>query len=97
MACARDGSLQLAFGIGTYINRGIMDAYAGVSRGVEQWTVRSSRELGAEPDRTAVGPITYEVLEPLKVIRFALAPNDIAPISFEWIFEAAVPPALENR
>ena len=40
MACARDGSLQLAFGIGKYINRGVMDAYAGVSRGVEQWTVR---------------------------------------------------------
>lgn len=97
MACARDGSLQLAFGIGKYINRGVMDAYAGVSRGVEQWTVRSSRELANDPDRTAVGPITYEVLDPLKVIRFALAPNDIVPVSFEWIFEAAVPPALENR
>ena len=97
MACARDGSLQLAFGIGKYINRGIMDTYAGISRGVEQWTVRASRELGARPDTTAVGPITYEVLEPLKVIRFALAPNDVVPISFEWIFEAAVPPSLEHR
>lgn len=97
MACARDGSLQLAFGIGKYINRGVMDAYAGVSRGVEQWTVRASRELAGEPDLTAVGPITYEVLEPLKVIRFSLAPNDVIPISFEWTFEAAVPPALENR
>lgn len=97
MACARDGSLQLAFGIGKYLNRGIMDAYAGVSRGVEQWTVRSSRELGTTPDTTVVGPITYEVLEPLKVIRFALAPNNIVPISFEWTFEAAVPPALEHR
>ncbi len=97
MACARDGSLQLGFGIGKYINRGVMDAYAGVSRGVEQWTVRASRELAREPDRTAVGPITYEVLEPLKVIRFSLAPNDVVPISFEWTFEAVVPPALENR
>ena len=97
MACARDGSLQLGFGIGKYVNRSVMDAYAGVSRGVEQWTVRASRELGGEPDLTAVGPITYEVLEPLKVIRFSLAPNDVVPISFEWIFEAAVPPALENR
>ena len=97
MACARDGSLQLAFGIGKYTNRNVMDAYAGVSRGVAQWTVRASRELGATPDRTSVGPITYEVLEPLRVIRFALAPNDTQPISIEWIFEAAVPPALEDR
>src|SRR3954470_11029675 len=97
MACARDGSLQLAFGIGKYPNRNVMDAYAGVSRGVEQWTVRSSRELGADPGATAVGPITYEVLEPMKTVRFALAENDVVPISFEWIFEAAVPPALEQR
>jgi hypothetical protein len=97
MACARDGSLQLGFGIGKYPNRNVMDAYAGVSRGVEQWTVRASRELGATPDVTAIGPITYEVLEPLRRIRFALAENDVVPITFEWIFEASVPPALEHR
>jgi hypothetical protein len=97
MACARDGSLQLAFGVGKYTNRGVMDAYAGVSRGVEQWTVRASRELGATADVTAVGPVTYEVLEPLRVVRFALAENDVLPVSFEWVFEGVVPPALEHR
>src|SRR5829696_7869426 len=44
-AMARDGSLQLGFGLGKYNNRNVMDAYAGVSRGVEQITVRSSRRL----------------------------------------------------
>ncbi len=97
MACGRDGALQLAFGMGKYPNRNVMDAYAGVSRGVEQWTVRASRELGATPDVTTVGPITYEVSEPLSVVRFALAENDVVPISFEWTFEAIVPPALEQR
>jgi len=97
MECARDGSLQLAFGMGKYPNRNVMDAYAGVSRGVEQWTVRSSRELGRTPGDTVVGPITYEVVEPMKVVRFALAESDVVPISFEWVFEAAVPPALEHR
>lgn len=29
MAAARDGSLQLGFGLGKYINRNVMDAYAG--------------------------------------------------------------------
>ena len=43
MATPRDGAFQLAFGMGKYPNRGVLDAYAGVSRGVEQWTVRSSR------------------------------------------------------
>ncbi len=97
MACARDGSLQLALGLGKYTNRGVMDAYAGVSRGVEQWTVRASRELSPEPGRTAVGPITYEVLEPYARVRFALAANDVVPIEFEWTFEAAAPAGLEDH
>jgi len=96
MAGARDGTLQLGFGIGKYPNRNVMDAYAGVSRGVAQWTVRASREVGGD-HTTAVGPIRYEVLEPLRVIRFSLAPNDAQPIAFEWTFEGAVPPALEQR
>ena len=58
-ACARDGSLQVAFGLGKYTNRGVMDAYAGVSRGVAQWTVRASRELAPDPGVPTVGPIRY--------------------------------------
>jgi hypothetical protein len=96
MACARDGSLQLGFGIGKYTNRNVMDAYAGLSRGVEQWTVRASRALASDPTTTAVGPIGYEVVEPLRVVRFTLAANDAQPISFDWTFEAAVPAFLEE-
>jgi hypothetical protein len=46
-------------------------------------------------ERLATGPITYDVVEPLQVVRFALAPNDVLPISFEWTFTGAVPCALE--
>lgn len=97
MAAPRDGSIQLAFGMGKYPNRGVLDAYAGVSRGVEQWTVRASRRLFPDVERLEAGPIRYEVLEPLQVVRFSLAPNDVVPISFEWTFTGAVPPALEQR
>jgi len=83
MAAAKDGSLQLSLGLGKYTNRGVMDAYAGISRGVEQWTVRASRELAPHPETTTVGPIRYEVLEPLREIRFGLDENDALPISFE--------------
>lgn len=40
-----DASLAVGRGLGTYINRNVMDTYAGVSRGVAQWTVRDSRML----------------------------------------------------
>jgi hypothetical protein len=96
MAAPRDGSIQLAFGMGKYANRGVLDAYAGVSRGVEQWTVRASRRLWPDVEATAVGPIRYDVVEPLRQVRFSLAPNDVVPISFEWTFTSAVPAALEQ-
>lgn len=96
MAALKDGTIALGFGMGKYPNRGVLDAYAGVSRGTQQWTVRSSRRLAPDVERLEAGPIRYEVLEPLRVVRFSLAPNDAVPISFEWTFTAAVPCALEN-
>lgn len=97
MASARDGSIQLALGLGKYTNRNVMDAYAGISRGVEQWTVRSSRALAPNPDVATIGPIHYEVVDPLHEIRFALDANDAEPIAFEWTFTGVVPPSVENR
>jgi hypothetical protein len=96
MAALKDGSIGLGFGMGKYTNRGVLDAYAGVSRGAEQWTVRSSRRLAPDVERLETGPIRYEVLEPLRVVRFSLAPNDVLPISFEWTFTSTVPCALEH-
>ena len=97
MAARRDGSLQLGFGLGKYPNRNVMDGYAGASRGREQWTVRASRALAPDPETTAIGPVTYEVLEPMRTVRFRLEPNDVQPLAFDWTFRATVPPQLEER
>jgi hypothetical protein len=96
-AAARDGSLQVAFGVGKYTNRNVFDGYAGVSQGKQQWTVRGSRRLSDAPDLVGVGPIDYEVVEPYRRVRFSCAANDVLPVAFEWTFEAAVPPVLERR
>jgi hypothetical protein len=92
-----DGSLQVDFGIGKYHNRGIIDGFGGVSRGHEQWTVRGSRELAGAPEDAAVGPIHYEIIEPLQQIRFRLDPNDVQPISFDIVLSAVTPPFFEKR
>ena len=54
----KDGSLQIDFGLGRYHNRDVMDGFAGISRGNEQWTVRASRELSPDVESTLVGPLT---------------------------------------
>jgi hypothetical protein len=97
MAMARDGSLQIGFGLGKYPNRNVMDGYAAASRGAEQITVRASRRLAPKPGVTEVGPIHYEIVEPMKRVRFRLEPNDCQPFAFDWLFEAAVPAFLEDR
>src|SRR5512140_2135850 len=97
MAAARDGSLQIGFGFGKYINRNVVDAYGGVSRGVEQWTVRASRALISDPESVSVGPICYEVVKPLQTVHIWLEPSDIQPIAFDIRFEGIVPCGVEER
>ena len=97
MAARRDGSLQLGFGMGKYTNRNVLDAYAGLSRGPEQITVRGSRRLFPDFDTTGVGPIRYEVLEPMRRVRFTLEATPEHPLAFDWTFESVLPPATEER
>lgn len=96
-APAKDGSLQLDFGLGRYQNRNVMDGFGGVSRGREQWTVRASRELHLDNAATQVGPLKYDVVDPLKKVRFALAENSVQPIAFEVEFTAQHPCFCEDR
>lgn len=93
----KDGGMGIDFGMGRYHNRGIMDGFAAVSRGAEQWTVRGSRELREDPTELTVGPLTYEIVDPLHQVRFELAKNDIQPIAFDFTFTSVLPPFFEQR
>lgn len=97
MAAARDGSLQIGFGLGKYVNRDVMDAYAGVAIGNENRVVRASRQLAPDFEATTVGPIAYEVVDPMTTVRFALEVNEHQPISYDVTFRAELPARLEGR
>ena len=90
IAHARDNSLQVVLGVGKYTNRGVFDGAAGVCRGTEQWTVRAGRRLSSDPAGTTVGPIHYEVVEPLKAIRIRLDPSEHAPIAFDVVMRGRI-------
>lgn len=93
----KDGSMGIDFGLGRYHNRGVLDGWAAVSRGTEQWTIRANRELRDDPLVSEVGPLTYEIIEPLRQVRFALAKNDVQPIAYDITFTAEMPPFFEDR
>ena len=97
MVAARDGSLSIGFGFGKYVNRNVVDAYGGVSRGVEQWTVRASRALDSAVNNIDVGPLSYEVIEPLRQVRGRLDATDQQPIAFDLLLEGLLPCMLEDR
>jgi hypothetical protein len=92
-----DGSVQANFGLGKYQNRGVIDGFGGVSRGREQWTVRGSRELKSDAESTAIGPIAYEIVDPLNAVRVRLERNDVLPISFDLTLRGVTPPFFEDR
>ncbi len=92
-----DGSIQANLGLGKYPNRGVIDGFGGISRGREQWTVRGSRELRSAPEETAIGPIVYEIIDPLGAVRVRLQPNDVQPISFDLVLRGVTPPFFEER
>ncbi len=74
-----------------------MDGFAGVSRGTEQWTVRSSRRLSPTLEQTEVGPISYDIIEPLRRTRYRLAANEVVPVRFDLEIEGVAPPVMEER
>jgi hypothetical protein len=94
---ARDGSLAVGFGFGKYVNRNVVDGYGGVSQGVAQWTVRASRALSADPNGVDVGPLRYEVLEPLQSVRVVLEATELQPIAYDLVLDGLVPCMLEER
>jgi hypothetical protein len=97
MLARKDGSLQASFGLGKYANRNILDGFAGVQIGTQQRTIRASRVLRPDLEAMAVGPLSYDVLEPFKMLRLCCAANDAQPISFDLTFIAAMPAFFENR
>lgn len=78
--------LFLVTGMGQYPNLEVIDAFVTVSHGSKQYTVRASRELGADRLDTSVGPFRVEVLEGLRRLRLVCEPTewDVA-FDLEWV------------
>ncbi len=72
----RDGGVYFAVAMGTYANMGIMDAAFSVVVNGKQRFIRASRLLDRDRMNTKVGPISVQVIEPLKKVRLKVAKNE---------------------
>lgn len=93
---ACDGSVFFAAALGQYPNRKVMDAAFSVVYRGRQYVVRASRRAPEERMEASVGPISVQVIEPLRALRLVVAPNDYE-ISGDLVFAARVPPIEEPR
>lgn len=83
-------------GFGYYPNRGVMDGFAGVTVGRRQFNFRASRQLGANPLETTVGPLSLWVDVRTGVHHVKLLPN-ASGIACDLLFEPSFPAAQEKQ
>ena len=71
-----DGTSYFGFGMAVYPHRGILDAhFSTVSAGGRQHCVYASRRAPQDRTDMSVGPIRYEMSEPLRRARIIIDDN----------------------
>jgi hypothetical protein len=96
--CAHDvsGRFFLSSHFGVSPNRNVMDASGLLAvDNKTQVNIRASRELRPRTDEVKVGPLSYQVVEGMKTVQWALAEN-AQGISWDIEFEARMPPHEES-
>jgi hypothetical protein len=88
--------LMLIIGLGQYPNLGVTDAFALARHGDTHRVVRASRELGTDRMDTSVGPFRVEVIEGLRSLQVALAPNAHG-LEFDLRWDGFIPAQAEPR
>ncbi len=72
----RDGAFYFGVAMGLYPNRRVMDCAFSLVRDGVQHSFHASRLAPDDPSETEVGPFRIEVVEPMRLLRVSLAPNE---------------------
>lgn len=97
---SREGDLYFGVALGVYPFRRIMDAHFSVSVDGVQHNLHASRAMGIERTDTHAGPITINVVEPLKVLEVVIADNDhgiTGKLTFTGRVKALAEPRFQLR
>ncbi|MEP0391620.1 MAG: hypothetical protein ABJ205_13450 [Erythrobacter sp.] len=81
---AQDGTGFFALAFGVYPHLNVADAHFSFIRDGVQHSLHASCELGMERMSLKVGPISIEVIEPLKALRVTIAETDGIAGEFEF-------------
>jgi hypothetical protein len=93
---ARDAEFYFAVALGVYPNRKVMDAAVSVVHRGRQTVLRASRLAPGDRVETSVGPITVQVVEPLRRLRVRVEKNEFG-VEMDAEFRARGPAIEEPR
>ncbi len=88
-----DGRVLLLAGVGTYPNLGVKDGYVSLRDGDTQHVVRFSDALEDRSTEQSVGPLSVEVLDPLRSLRLRCSTDSIE-LDLTW--QGTFSPVLEQ-
>lgn len=91
-----DGSVFFGAALGVYPHLSIMDGAFTVAHEGVQHSLRVSRHMMGERMDTQVGPLSVEIVEPLKTLRVKVAANDHG-VEADLTFQGRSPPLEEPR
>jgi hypothetical protein len=92
----RDGGFVFEVGFGIYPNRHVMDGHFSVSQGGAQHAFHASRRAPADRRQSVAGPLSIEVIEPMRALRVRVAPNDTG-VECDLVFRARSFPTQEPK
>jgi hypothetical protein len=88
------GDWIFEIGFGLYPNRRVMDGHFSVAIGNKQYAFHGSRRAPKDRRETEVGPLSVEIVEPMRQVRVTLAANE-HDIECDLLFTAASVPHQE--
>jgi hypothetical protein len=82
-------------GIRLHPNINVLDGFAGIARGGVQRVLRASRALRPDASELGVGPLRFDIREPMREVVISLANNE-ADFSFSLAFRSKAPAFFES-
>jgi len=71
-----DGRVAFGVAYGRYANRHVHDAHVTLALDGTQYSLHASGEAPTDPTDTRVGPFRLDIVEPMRVLRVSVAPNE---------------------
>ncbi|MFQ5352934.1 MAG: hypothetical protein ACE5D3_07660, partial [Candidatus Binatia bacterium] len=93
---SRRADCTFEIGVGLYPNRQVMDAHFSVATGGRQHCFHASRRAPRDRSEIKVGPLRIVIIDPLRVVRVTVAPNDTG-IECDLRFRASTTPTQEGK